>query len=353
MAFENKLNKRLDNVPGTLWMKIAQIDELKGQWIAGCRFDTKVLNRLQQDILVRSTASVVRLCRIPLTNQDVEKIIYGVALPTFTHKQKATTLGYYELLSHIFNSWKTITLSEPTLQHFHAQLLKYEDGNEHMTGNFRTDKVATKLIKSVTQKRLEDFPSTPANLIPNQIQKLIDWTNQALEKKLFHPLLITPNFILEFLSVHPFPKGSSRLSFILTNLLLLKSGYPYIAYTSYENLLEKAKSNYYISLQQSLSSIEIKQENRPSWLEFFLDTFLKQSEQAIDLFPQTPIENLLSDNQLTVWHYLQKNYEVTTGEIVKETNIARPTVNQILDKLLRLKKIERIGVTRSARYRKI
>jgi len=65
------------------------------------------------------------------------------------------------------------------------------------------------------------------------------------------------------------------------------------------------------------------------------------------------LNKILSPKQLIVWEYLQKIEETTTGEIVKKTKIARPTIKQALDKLLRLKKIERIGLGRSARYRKL
>lgn len=68
---------------------------------------------------------------------------------------------------------------------------------------------------------------------------------------------------------------------------------------------------------------------------------------------QKNMEMILSHKQLSVWEYLQKINETTTGEIVEKTAIARPTVKQALDKLLRLKKIERIGLGRSARYRKL
>lgn len=30
----NRLDLRLENIPADIWAKIAQIDELKGQWIA-------------------------------------------------------------------------------------------------------------------------------------------------------------------------------------------------------------------------------------------------------------------------------------------------------------------------------
>jgi len=65
------------------------------------------------------------------------------------------------------------------------------------------------------------------------------------------------------------------------------------------------------------------------------------------------IEKILSPNQLAVWKYLQTVSEATPGQISKEANVARPTVNQVLVKLLRLKKIEKIGFGRATRYRKI
>ena len=63
------------------------------------------------------------------------------------------------------------------------------------------------------------------------------------------------------------------------------------------------------------------------------------------------IEKLLSKKQLAVWQYLKGVDEATPGEIAKKARVARPTVNQALDKLIRLKKVERIGLGRSTRYR--
>jgi DNA-binding MarR family transcriptional regulator len=68
---------------------------------------------------------------------------------------------------------------------------------------------------------------------------------------------------------------------------------------------------------------------------------------------QESIEKILSPNQLTVWEFLQKVDEVTPGEIAKQTGVARPTVSQALNKLIELKRIERIGLGATTRYRKI
>jgi DNA-binding GntR family transcriptional regulator len=40
-------------------------------------------------------------------------------------------------------------------------------------------------------------------------------------------------------------------------------------------------------------------------------------------------------------------------EIAKNTKVAQPTVRQALNKLMRLKKVERVGQGRSTSYRKL
>ena len=74
---------------------------------------------------------------------------------------------------------------------------------------------------------------------------------------------------------------------------------------------------------------------------------------AVDVLSKENIEKLLSKKQLAVWQCFQKAKEITTGEIIKKTKIVRSTVKQTLNKLLDHKKIERIGLGRSTRYRKI
>src|SRR3989338_9908699 len=74
---------------------------------------------------------------------------------------------------------------------------------------------------------------------------------------------------------------------------------------------------------------------------------------ASNSFFHKNIEKILSPKQSAVWNYLQSVSEATPGEIAKKAKVARPTVNQSLHKLLRLKKVERIGLGRSTRYRKL
>ncbi len=65
------------------------------------------------------------------------------------------------------------------------------------------------------------------------------------------------------------------------------------------------------------------------------------------------VEKLFSPKQLEIWNYLRKVEEATPLEICRETKIAKPTVIQALNRLIKLRKIERIGMGRGTRYRKL
>jgi Fic family protein len=195
------------------------------------------------------------------------------------------------------------------------------------------------------------FDTAPAFLTPGSIRDLIEWTQKALVAQKYHPLLVIGNFLVEFLKIHPFTDGNGRLSRVLTNLLLLQAGYLYIPYVSHEKLVEDNKPEYYIALRRSQKTIGTKDESIVDWLNFFLDMLLKQSEMAVELLSKENIEKILSERQLVVWQYITKVKETSTGDIAEQTKIARPTVKQTLDVLLKLKRIERVGLGRSARYR--
>ena len=124
-------------------------------------------------------------------------------------------------------------------------------------------------------------------------------------------------------------------------------------YVSHEKLVEDNKPDYYMALRKSQKTLKTIHPNIVPWLDFFLSIVLKQSEMAVELLSKENVEKLLSVKQLAVWQYLQTVSEASPLEIARKAKVARPTVNQVLDRLMRLKKIERIGLGRSTRYRKI
>ena len=72
---------------------------------------------------------------------------------------------------------------------------------------------------------------------------------------------------------------------------------------------------------------------------------------AVDLLAKEHIELSLSPKQLQIFRCFTRSDELTAGDIAKKTGVTRPTVNQALKKLLRLKAITRIGAGSTTRYR--
>ncbi len=353
MLKNNRLDQRLQQIPADIWSKITKIDELKGQWIAGARLSPQILNRLKRSVLITSTGASTRIEGANLSDEDVEKLMRGIDIQRFTDRDKQEVKGYYELLENVFDSWQALRFNESTIKHFHKELLKYVKKDEFHRGDYKKIENKVEMINTAGESIGVLFDTTPAYLTPKEMQELVEWTQQAVAEKRYHPLLIVGNFLVEFLQIHPFQDGNGRLSRVLTNLFMLQEGYLYMLYVSHEKLVEDNKPEYYLALRQSQKTFKTENETIVPWLNFFLTIFLKQSEIAINLLSKENIERLLTQKQLAVWNYLQKVDSATPRNISENTKVAYPTVRQAIDKLMRLKKIERIGQGRSTSYRKL
>ncbi|KKQ77550.1 MAG: hypothetical protein A3A96_02340 [Candidatus Zambryskibacteria bacterium RIFCSPLOWO2_01_FULL_39_39] len=348
-----KFNKRLEDLPQSIWQLINQIDEIKGRWIGGAELNPQALGRLKKSTLVTSTGASTRIEGAKLSDEDVEKLMRGLTMQKFRDRDKQEVKGYYELLNNVFEAWKNIPFSESTVKHFHRELLKYVEKDASHRGEYKGVENKVHMIDEAGNSIGILFDTTSAFLTPKEMLELTEWAQQTLAEKEVHPLLAIGNFLVEFLNIHPFQDGNGRLSRILTNLLMLKNGYPYMPYISHEKLIEDNKADYYVALRRSQKTIKTEKEDITPWLEFFLTILLEQAKQAIDLLSKENIELIISPKQLVVWKYLESVIEATPGEISKNTKVSRPTVSQALDVLMRLKKVKRVGQGRTTRYSKI
>lgn len=343
--------ERLENSTPEVLSKIAKIDEIKGRWTEGINLSPQLLGRLKKSVLVTSAGASTRIEGARLSDEDVEKFIQGLNISKFRDRDKQEVKGYYELLENVFNVWKTISFNENSMKHLHKEMLKYSERDARHRGDYKKTENDVTIFDAEGKPISVVFETTRAYLAPKQTQELVAWTQAALKEKRFHPLLIVGNFIVEFLKIHPFQDGNGRLSRILTNLLLLKLNYSFVPYVSHEKIIEDNKAEYYLALRKSQKTFDGKKEDITVWLEYFLKILEIQGQMAMKLLSEEKMETILSPKQLLVWDYLLNVSEVTAGKIVEKTGVLRPTVNQALDRLLDMKKIQRIGMGRTTRYR--
>ena len=106
-------------------------------------------------------------------------------------------------------------------------------------------------------------------------------------------------------------------------------------------------------MKKAQKTLDKPKPNIVPWLDFFLSVVYQQSKLAVELLSKENIEKLLSPKQIAVWEYLQTVDEASPKDISQNAKVALLTVAQALGKLIRLKKVERIGLGRSTRYRKL
>jgi Fic family protein len=349
----NKFDNRINNLPQNIIELIDKIDLLKSKWINGAKLDQQTLGNFKKSILITSTGASTRIEGSQLSDEDVEKLMRGLSLQKFKDRDKQEARGYFDLLKNVFESYQSIPFAESTIKFFHRELLKYSEKDELHRGEYKKDENKVAMV-SPTGKPIEIlFDTTAPWLTPKEVQELVEWTQTVFLEKSAHPLIIIGNFLVEFLHIHPFADGNGRLSRILSNLLMLQHGYEYMPYVSQEKLIEDNKPEYYIALRVSQKTLRTNKEDISAWLTFFLKIVLEQLERAIDIISHKEVSKLLSPQQDIAWTYIDKQDKVVTPlEISQATNIPRPTINQILNKLLQLKWIERIGVGRTTRYKK-
>lgn len=352
MVYTSRFDKRLRAIPNEVWLKIARIDELKGRFLATGTLSPQFLGRLKRSVLVTSTGASTRIEGAKLSDEAVERLMRGISIEKFADRDQQEVRGYFELLQNIFDSWQSLQFNESSIKHFHKELLKYSQKDVFHRGNYKRRENKVRMVDEAGRPIGILFDTTPAYLTAKEMSELVDWTKKALQENRYHSLLIIGNFLVEFLKIHPFEDGNGRLSRILANLLFLKEGYLYVSYVSHEKLIEDNKTDYYLALRNSQNTFK-KKEDIGAWLDFFLKILLRQSQMAIELLTREHIESVLSPKQLILWQYLQEAGIASPGEIARKAHLARPTVNQILNKLLKLNKIERIGEGSAIRYRLI
>lgn len=347
-----KFNKRIEKLPKDIHTLINEIDVIKSKWVSGAKLTEQHLGKLKKSVLVTSTGASTRIEGSELSDEDVERLIRGLSMQKFKNRDKQEVQGYYEILTNVFDSYTSISFSESTIKFFHRELLKYTEKDSSHRGNYKSVENKVAMIGSTGEVTQVLFGTTEAWLTPKEMQELVEWTQNAFLEKKIHPLIIVGNFIVEFLLIHPFTDGNGRLSRILANLLLLQHGYEYMPYVSQEKLIEDNKPEYYVALRQSQKTFRTSKENLIPWISFFLKIILEQSKRAIKLLSKEEVSKLLSPQQQLVWECISKSKEeITPLQITKETKIPRPTINQALERLVRLNWIERVGLGRTTRYR--
>ena len=348
----SRFNKRIQVTPEML-QKIARIDELKGLWKGSAKLNPYILKQLKMSVIITSTGASTRIEGARMRDEEIARLIRGLKTKPPKGRDAEEVAGYADLLGRIFDNYKTLKLTEGQILQFHEILLHFSSKDQLEKGKYKSsDNIV--VARNSDGKEVVLFRPTPPYLVKKEMDDALAWTNVTLHKKNLHPILVIANFIFEFLAIHPFRDGNGRLSRALTNLLLLQSEYSYAPYVSLEEIIEDHKDGYYLSLRGSQRFHKTENENVTTWILFLLDVLLKQAEAARNLIESDRPEQMLSEKQIDVLRLFDENRTLSPKDLssLLKESIPLPTIKQILQRLVKLDLIKRIGLGRATRYQK-
>ena len=350
MSLLKKLHFDFDTNQAIL-KKIAKIDAFQSGWEILEQKENRSLKELHKIATLQSIGSSTRIEGSRLSDDEVQHLLKNLKITKLKTRDEEEIAGYYEVLELIFEQYSFIDFTESNILQFHHLLLKHSQKDQRHKGTYKNlsnEVVAT----SPAGGKKVIFKTTPPHLVAKEMQELIDWTNEQLSKKDIHPLLIIAVFVYEFLSIHPFQDGNGRLSRLLTTFLLLKEGYQFITYISFENQIEQQKKDYYEALMDGQKNRYQENENIKSWVLFFLNSLevlLVKLDKKYQEFLQKA--TYLNERQKQILAFIEEHQPVKLADITSHfPHVSIHTIKKDIQVLQKEKKIEKMGEYKGSIY---
>lgn len=326
---------------------VAQIHEFKGKQDLYLRQKPVELNRLVEIARIQSTESSNQIEGIITTNSRLKQLVENKTTPRNRDEQEI--LGYRNALNIIHESYEAIPVRSSYILQLHGELLKhtaFSYGGKFKTTPNEIDMVLENGQKIVLFKPLEPY-ETPA-----AVECLCEEYNKAYGEGIVDPLILIPNFILDFLCIHPFNDGNGRMSRLLTLLLLYRAGYIVGQYISIEKAIADTKETYYEVLQQADREWHSGENDPKPFIKYMLGIILscyREFESRVSLAAKT-------GKKSSAYDIVKSFTENTLGKFSKQDallscpSLGSSSVESALKKLVEEGAIIKTGAGRKTMY---
>jgi Fic family protein len=330
---------------------ISEIDEFKGAWRALGTLAPDRLIALRRVATIESIGSSTRIEGSKLSDREVEKLLSKIQIKSLETRDEQEVAGYAEVMETVFQFFNEITITESHIRQLHRDLLQFSDKDEYHRGNYKKSSNSIAAFDESGRQVGIVFETASPFDTPRLMKEIVQWLNETTQNKELHPLLSISIFIVVFLEIHPFQDGNGRLSRVLTTLLLLRSGYIYVPYSSLESVIEQNKEKYYLALRQTQQTIRTSTPRWKAWVNFFLralQTQKKRLEKKVE--KERIVLASLPELSLQILEHAKGHGRVTIGTMVKITGTSRNTLKEHFRQLVEKNHLQMHGQGRGVWY---
>lgn len=331
------------------WMQLAneisQIDRFDASWPTIEKREGQTLKQLKSIATLRSVGASTRIEGSKMTDDEVEVLIKNLAISKLEERDQQEVAGYFETMELITESFRDIEITESTLKHLHNTLMKHSEKDSWHRGDYKQHSNVVEAVNADGSTYIIFKTTDPGIATITAMSDLIAWYKSDTQTL---PLIKTAIFVYDFLSIHPFQDGNGRLSRLLGTLLLLKHGYSWVQYVSFEHEIENQKSEYYKILMQC-------QRQRPGedvypWVSFFLDCLRNIQTLLMKKLEVLYQSGKLSIREKKIYAFIENHPGSQSGEIAEKLSIPLPTVKRIIATMVKSKMLAILGAGAGTNY---
>lgn len=295
---------------------------------------------LKREALLKSAHHSTAIEGNPLSLNQVNKLAKGIKI----QGQKRATqevLNYLNVLNNMDSYIEGGKITEKNVLKLHENITHYTLEYTYLEGQYRSEPVYV-----VNQEGDIVFTPPNANLVPGQIQDLLEWINNTSGE--LNAVISAGIIHYEFVRIHPFVDGNGRTGRALAAIYLYLRGFD-VDFT-----LDEYYNNNRQAYYHALNSVDPQTQDLTDWLLYFLEGFLTSIDEIknrILLFPAgAPVKIKLTEKMLKILEYVHLNGSITNSEVQKLLNISRQGAYKDLRNLMDKGIIEKKGGSRSTYY---
>jgi Fic family protein len=307
--------------------------------------------RLRRDLEAEAVAASTRLEGIPVTVDDVRRILVGDAPKQVSPQDFALVRGYRDAMTYVLRRAddQNFEWNRELLVGVHDRVLagRFEDG----AGRLRTGQ--TQVASRKTGKVIFDPP--PASRVP----EFVDQTCEKLCVLEDHAAVRAAWFHVTFAAVHPFRDGNGRTARVLSSLIMYRGEFRTRAFTSLEEWWGRHPDDYYDAFKCLGSQFDPAVDVTP-FIRTHVNAQLSQI-RALDLRERTlrglwtVLENVLEDRELpdrlanALWDAFW-GYTVTAGSYRGVNDVSPATATADLRAATAAGLLKAVGERRGRHY---
>jgi Fic family protein len=325
---------------------LSHLDRFDASWSAIERREEQNLKALKSIATVRSVGASTRIEGSKLTNEEVDALLKKIDITQLENRDAQEVVGYFETLDTISEEFDNIEISAGNIKNLHKILLSHSRKDEWHKGDYKQHSNAVEARYPDGNSQILFQTTEPGIKTIMAMDNLFNWYH---DETAVHPLVKCALFTYEFLSIHPFQDGNGRLSRLISALLLLKTGYKWIQYVSFEHEIEHRKFEYYRVLRNCQA--QRPNEDISEWVRFFFDALKSIQEQLMQkLHLHDEADERLLPREKLVVRFIQNHPGCKSGDIAKSLGISRTIIVRLLPALLAKNLIEKHGSGSGTQY---